>query len=114
MELVSFFYGAAAFGSGFRGEGFSAQAGGGDSRVDYVDAKSGLELTPVKFIEVTKHGILKMDSGGGPLVHLILKDSSGVLYEVALVGLGINQGDEFLKAVKGSEEILLNASTQFF
>ena len=62
---------------------------------------------------VAKHGITTIDSGSGPIHHLILKDSKGNFYQVATVSLGINKGDEFLKAVSASEEFLLNPRTGF-
>lgn len=70
-------------------------------------------LEPIRLISVTKHGITTIDSGSGPILYLILKDPSGAFYQIATVGLGMNKGDEFLKAVLGSEEVLLNPDTIF-
>ncbi|AFY01693.1 hypothetical protein Bdt_2006 [Bdellovibrio bacteriovorus str. Tiberius] len=73
-----------------------------------VDASSDMEFELVKMIAVTKHGIKTMDSGSGPIRHLILKDQHGNLYEVATVSLGLNAGDEYLKAITTeSQEIIL-------
>lgn len=83
-------------------------------KIDYLDSDSSIELTPIKIISVTKHGLSTIDSGSGPIDHLILKDKAGELYEVATVSLGINKGDEFLKAVNGNKEILLDFDTKFF
>lgn len=74
-----------------------------------VDTSSNLEFELVKMIAVKKHGIKTMDSGSGPIRHLILKDQNGVFYEVATVSLGLNAGDEYLKAITADgQEIILN------
>lgn len=58
--------------------------------------KKGTRLSVVGVVAVTKHGITTIDSGPGPIYHLILKDSDGALYQVATVSLGINKGGSFL------------------
>jgi hypothetical protein len=77
-------------------------------KITYVDEKSKIELRPVRLVAVNKHGITTIDSGGGPLIHLILKDSHGVHYQVPMVYLGINKGEEFLEMQKsdGTKELL--------
>ncbi|MFV8250305.1 hypothetical protein [Bdellovibrio bacteriovorus] len=78
-------------------------------QTETVDAGSNLEFEIVKMIAVKKHGIKTMDSGSGPIEHLILKDQHGNLYEVATVSLGLNAGDEYLKAITSDgQEIILN------
>jgi len=78
-----------------------------------ISPSDELILEPVKLIAVTKHGITTIDSGPGPIHHLIFKDSEGGLYQVATVSLGLNKGDEFLKAVSGEEEFLLSPKLDF-
>ena len=77
-------------------------------KITYVDAKSRVELRPVNLVAITKHGITTIDSGGGPILHLILKDAHGVLYQIPTVYLGINKGEEFLELQKtnGTRELL--------
>ncbi|AHZ84531.1 hypothetical protein Bb109J_c1840 [Bdellovibrio bacteriovorus] len=78
-------------------------------QTETVDAGSNLDFEIVKMIAVTKHGIKTLDSGSGPIEHLILKDQHGNLYEVATVSLGLNAGDEYLKAITSDgQEIILN------
>ncbi|WP_413574671.1 hypothetical protein ACLVWU_10615 [Bdellovibrio sp. HCB290] len=79
---------------------------------DLVGADSTLELTPIKLIDVTKHGITTMDSGPGPIRHLILQDQAGVFYQVATVSLGINSGDEYLQAIGPSGAVILSPDTK--
>ncbi|WP_413584295.1 hypothetical protein [Bdellovibrio sp. HCB274] len=79
---------------------------------DLVGADSALELTPIKLIDVTKHGITTMDSGPGPIRHLILQDQSGSLYQAATVSLGINSGDEYLQATGPSGVFILSPETK--
>ncbi|GEM_PF-2020545 len=77
-------------------------------KITYVDAKSKIELRPVRLVAVTKHGISTIDSGGGPIIHLILKDPHGAYYQIPTVYLGMNKGDEFLELQKsdGTKELL--------
>ncbi len=67
-------------------------------RVD--DLKTGTAFHVVDVIAVTKHGLTTMDSGAGPLYHLILKDKDNVSYQIATVMLGINRTGRFLSLVK--------------
>jgi hypothetical protein len=69
-------------------------------------------LEPIKLMSVEKHGFTSLDSSP-PILYLILKDMNGTLYQVPTVGLGLNEGDEFLKAVSDTEEFLLNPDTKF-
>lgn len=78
-----------------------------------VNPSDDLEMEIIKIVAVTKHGITTIDSGSGPLTYLILRDKSGVSYKVPTVGLGINDGDEFLKAVSENEEFILKPSFDF-
>jgi len=73
-----------------------------------ITPSDGMTFEAVQLIAVTKHGITTIDSGSGPIYYLILKDQSGTYYQVATVGLGINSGDEFLKAVSEDKEFILN------
>lgn len=84
-----------------------------DTTVTQISPKSMIELLPVKLIAVTKRGIGVAFSDSGPIHHLILKNKAGELFEVATVSLGINKGDEFLKAVNGRSEFLLTPDTKF-
>jgi hypothetical protein len=81
-----------------------------DQRVDSIDPEAGLELLPVKLIEVQKHGISTVDSGPGPLQYLIVKDQSGAFYQIFSAGIGVNAGDEFLKLTNSSGSKLLGAT----
>lgn len=77
-------------------------------KIKYVDANSKIELQPVRLLAVSKHGITTIDSGGGPILHLILKDQEGTFYQVPTVYLGINKGEEFLELNRsdGTKELL--------
>lgn len=82
--------------------------------IKYVDERSEVELTPVRILGISKHGISTIDSGGGSLEHLIVKDSEGVYYQLPTVYLGVNQGDEFLKLrARDGSETLLSADSKF-
>lgn len=78
-----------------------------------VTPEMNLVLEPYKMMAVMKHGITTIDSGSGPINYLILKDSNGLLYQVGTVGLGLNKGDEFLKAVSGDKEFILSPDIKF-
>lgn len=78
-----------------------------------VDEKSKIEMTPIKLIAVTKHGITTIETGAGPIFHLIIKAQDGRIHEIATVTLGANKAEEFYKAVRGRYEILLDDSTDF-
>jgi len=58
--------------------------------------EKGQVFTLVDVIALTKQGITTIDSGRGPINYLILKDQNNILYRIATVSLGINEGDEFL------------------
>jgi hypothetical protein len=77
-------------------------------KVTYVDANSKIALQPIRLVAVSKHGITTIDSGGGPILHLVLKDAHGILYQIPTVFLGINKGEEFLELQRsdGTKELL--------
>lgn len=77
-------------------------------KITYVEANSKIELWPIRLVAVTKHGITTIDSGGGPLIHLVFKDTHGALYQIPTVYLGLNKGEEFLELQKpdGTKELL--------
>lgn len=64
--------------------------------------KKGASFHVVDVVAVTKHGISTIDSGGGPIYYLVLKDKNNISYKIATVSLGINKGDEFLSIVDSS------------
>ncbi|QDK38127.1 hypothetical protein [Bdellovibrio sp. NC01] len=84
-----------------------------NGKIEYIDVKSGLNLYPMEVVAVTKHGITTMDSGSGPIYYVVMRDPTGQLYQVATVSLGLNKGDEFMKAVKNGKETLLNPMIRF-
>ncbi len=84
-----------------------------DAKIEIVNTPTNMELRPIKLMSVTKHGFSSIDSGSGPILHLILTDATGQIFEVAAPTLGINEGDEFLKAVNGSQETILRPETKF-
>ena len=70
------------------------------------------KLQPTKLIAVTRHGFTTIDSGPGPIFQLILRDRSGALYSIPTIGLGLNRGEEFLKAVNADKEMVLSAESK--
>lgn len=77
-----------------------------------VDPSKNIELRPIKLLVIEKPGFSSLDSSG-PIQYLILEDSNGIHYKVSTLGLGINDGDEFLKAISNNEEILLKGTIDF-
>lgn len=61
--------------------------------------KIGSRFSIADIVAVTKHGITTIDSGPGPIYHLILKGQNDVLYQIATVSLGLNKRDLFLSYV---------------
>ncbi len=57
--------------------------------------KRGEVFRVVGVVLVNKHGISTMDSGGGPIDYLILRDKNNALYQIATVSFGINDSDVF-------------------
>lgn len=55
---------------------------------------------------------LRWLGGGSNIYSLLLKNDKNEVIEIATVGLGLNEGDEFLKAVNGTNEYVL--SPRFF
>lgn len=81
-----------------------------DYKIEEVNPKSKLNLIPEKIISV--RWPIFIDSGG-TIDYLILKDKKGAQYSAATVSLGINKGEEFLKAINGKIKIILDADTKF-
>ena len=73
------------------------------------DVPVGTTFTLVHVISVVKHGITTMDSGGGPLEHLLLADSAGNVYSIATVELGTNPSDRFIHLVTKDKDVLLDS-----
>lgn len=82
-------------------------------KYDHLAPNSDLEFTAIKLMSVSKHGLATIDSGKGPIQYLILKSQNGTLYSVATVSLGLNAGDEFLKAKTKDREFVLTPRTRF-
>lgn len=73
-----------------------------------VSPSQNLIFKPYKMIWQRTRGLRWALGGSGKIYTLLLKDSQNETIEIALVSLGMNKGDEFLKAVNGSEEYILN------
>jgi hypothetical protein len=55
-------------------------------KVEKIEKGTVFQVTDI--VAVTQHGISTIDTGGGPLYYLILKDQENILYQIAIVELG--------------------------
>lgn len=67
-----------------------------------------LTFKPYKMLWQRTRGLRWALGDSSKIYTLLLKDSKGEIIEIALVSLGFNDGDEFLKAVNGNKEYILN------
>ena len=77
-------------------------------KVTYVLPSQNLTYTPYKMYWYKARGIRGALAGSSPIYILLLKNNQNEIIEVALISLGINNADEFLKAVNGNDEYILN------
>lgn len=76
--------------------------------VIHVLPSQNITYTPYKMVWSKTRG-LRWALGGSPTIYiLLLKNDQNEIIEVPLVSLGMNGGDEFLKAVHGKDEYILN------
>lgn len=74
----------------------------------HVSPSQDSTYTPYKMVWFKTRG-LRWALGGSSIIYvLLLKNDQNEIIEVPLVSLGMNSGDEFLKAVHGKDEYILN------
>jgi hypothetical protein len=83
-----------------------------NAKIETITPKSKMKLKPIMLLSVSSCPSF-IDHSGSPIEYIVLKNQKGELFQVATVELGTNKGEEFLKAVNGKNEILLDARTKF-
>jgi len=74
----------------------------------HVSPIQNLTFTPYKMVWYKTRGLRWALGGSSTIYTLLLKNNQNEIIEIPLVSLGINKGDEFLKAVNGNDEYILN------
>jgi hypothetical protein len=77
-------------------------------KVTRVSPIQNLTFTPYKMVWYKTRGLRWALGSSSTIYILLLKNNQNEIIEIPLVSLGINKGDEFLKAVNGSDEYILN------
>lgn len=76
-----------------------------------VFPNQNLTFKPYKMLWQRTRGLRWALGGSSKIYTLLLKDSQGEIIEIPIVAMGLNNGDEFLKAVNGKNEYILNYDT---
>lgn len=77
-------------------------------KVTHVSPSQNIIYTPYKLIWHKSRGLKWALGGNSPHYSLLLKNNQNQIIEVSLYSLGLNDGDEYLKAINGSNEYILN------